>query len=68
MHQDSAVLVEKIRTLSPEQIDEVESFIESLRLRGEERGLSRATSAMRRPAFEAVWANPEDDACDPWTN
>lgn len=64
MHQDTVVLADKIRALSPEQIDEVEDFVEFLRLRGEERGLTRAASRLSAPAFEAVWANPEDDAYD----
>jgi hypothetical protein len=64
MHQESQVLAEKIRTLTPEQIDEVEDFIESLRLRGEGRGLTRAASAVSAPAFEAIWSNAEDDAYD----
>lgn len=38
MQQDTAVLVRKIRELSPEQVNEVENFIEFLRLRGEEAG------------------------------
>jgi hypothetical protein len=64
MREETVVLAEKIRSLSPEQINEVEDFIESLRLRGEESGLTRSAAAMSAPAFEAVWANPEDDAYD----
>lgn len=62
--QDSAVLAHKIRELSAEQIVEVEDFIEFLRLRGDDRGLTRAASNVSAPAFAAVWANPEDDAYD----
>lgn len=61
---DTAVLAHKIRALSPEQIDEVDHFIDSLRLRGEDSGLTRAASSISAPAFEAVWSNPEDDAYD----
>jgi hypothetical protein len=64
MRQETTVLAEKIRTLTPEQISEVEDFIEFLRLRGEERGLTRAAAAVSTPVFDAVWANPEDDAYD----
>jgi hypothetical protein len=42
----------------------VEDFIEFLRLRGEERGLTRAAATVSNPAFETVWANPEDDLYD----
>lgn len=64
MHEDTSVLAHKIRELSPDQIAEVEDFIEFLRLRGEERGLTRDASTVSAPAFEAIWANPEDDAYD----
>jgi hypothetical protein len=63
MH-DAAVLADKIRALSPEQITEVEDFVDFLRLRSETRGSSRAMSGASEPAFEAVWNNPEDDAYD----
>lgn len=64
MSQNAAILTEKLRELSADQIAEVEDFVEFLRLRGQERALTRAASAMSAPAFEAVWANPEDDAYD----
>jgi hypothetical protein len=64
MDRNAAILTEKIRTLSPEQLSEVDDFVEFLRLRAEERGLARAAVIMSAPAFEAVWANPEDDAYD----
>jgi hypothetical protein len=64
MDQHAAMLSEKIRLLSPEQIAEVEDFVEFLRLRGQERGLTRAAESVSSPAFEVVWANPEDDAYD----
>jgi Protein of unknown function (DUF2281) len=57
-------LSQKIQTLSPEQIAEVEDFVEFLRLRGQERELMRAAAAASIPAFGAVWNNPEDDAYD----
>ena len=64
MNQDTRILAEKIRTLSPEQMSEVDDFVEFLRLRAEERGLARAAAAVSTPAFDAVWTNPEDDAYD----
>jgi hypothetical protein len=64
MDQGTTILAEKIRSLSPEQIHEVRDFIELLRLRSEERGLTHAAATVSAPAFEAVWANPEDDAYD----
>jgi hypothetical protein len=64
MHRDATALADKIRTLSPDQIGEVEDFVEFLRLRRVDRGLSHSAAALSAPAFEAIWANPEDDAYD----
>ena len=64
MSQDATILTEKIRTLSPEQITEVEDFVDFLRFREQDRGLTRVAATASTPAFEAVWANPEDDAYD----
>lgn len=57
-------LAEKIQALSPEQIAEVEAFVDSLRLRAQDCGLSRASAEVSAPAFAAVWSNPEDDIYD----
>ena len=57
-------LSEKIQTLSSEQIAEVADFVEFLRLRGQEREMTRAAAAISAPAFEAVWKNTEDDVYD----
>jgi hypothetical protein len=64
MNTNASTLTEKIQSLSAEQIVEVEDFVEFVRLRGQERGLTRAASAASAPAFEAVWNNPEDAAYD----
>jgi hypothetical protein len=57
-------LVEKLRTLSPEQIFAVEEFVEFLRVRGQDRALAGAAAAASARAFEAVWNNPEDEVYD----
>jgi hypothetical protein len=64
MNQNAAILTEKIQMLSDEQIAEVEDFVEFLRLRGQERGLTRSAATISTPSFEAIWANQEDDAYD----
>ena len=53
-----------IETLNADQIHEVEAFVESLRLQGEERGLASAARSSSAPSFEAVWYKPQDDAYD----
>ena len=57
-------LVEKIQTLPPERIAEVEDFVEFLKLRETERALTRAAAAASAPAFAAIWDNSEDAAYD----
>jgi hypothetical protein len=64
MNSNASALTERIQSLSAEQVVEVEDFVEFLRLRGQERGLTRAASAISAPAFEAVWDNPEDAGYD----
>lgn len=64
MNPNANILSEKIQTLSAEQLAEVEDFVEFIRLRGQERGLTRAAATARVPAFEAIWNNREDDAYD----
>jgi len=56
-------LVEKIQALPRERIEEIED-VEFLRLREEERALTRAVAAVSAAAFAAVWDNPEDAAYD----
>jgi hypothetical protein len=64
MSLNLSTLSEKIQTLSAEQISEVEDFVEFLRVRSQERVLTRAAAAASAPAFAAVWNNPEDDVYD----
>jgi hypothetical protein len=64
MHPSVAMLTEKIQALRPEQVVEVEDFVEFLRLRDRERALTNSAAAASSAAFETVWANPEDDVYD----
>jgi hypothetical protein len=64
MHATTRALIEKIEALPDERIAEVEDFVEFLRLREQERALTRAATAASAPAFARVWSNPEDDAYD----
>ena len=57
-------LIEKIQTLPPEQLAEVEDFVDFICLREQQRALTRAAAAASARAFAAVWDNPEDDAYD----
>lgn len=64
MNRYASRLAEKLDSLSPEQIAAVEDFVEFLRLRAQDRALTRAAAAASVPAFEAVWNNPKDDVYD----
>ncbi|HEY6845235.1 MAG TPA: hypothetical protein VI320_03375 [Terracidiphilus sp.] len=64
MSLNLSTLCERIQTLSAEQISEVEDFVEFLRVREQERELTRTAAAVSAPAFAAVWNNPEDEAYD----
>jgi len=57
---DEQELVAKIRTLPPERVAEVEDFVDFLRLRDEERQLTRAASKLSDEAFAKVWDHPDD--------
>jgi len=53
-------ILEKIRSLPPDKISQVEDFIDFLIQRGEDRLLTRAASALSESSFQNVWDNPED--------
>ena len=53
-------LIEKIRTLPPEKLAEVEDFVDFLRLREQDRELTRAATKLSEEAFQKVWDNPDD--------
>jgi len=61
--QDQA-LIEKIRSLPPEKIAEVEDFVDFLRHRTEDRYLINAATRLSENSFQKVWSNPEDDDYD----
>ena len=53
-------LLAKIRRLPPERVAEVEDFVDFLRQRDEERGLTQAASRLSEAAFAKVWDHPDD--------
>jgi hypothetical protein len=64
MPADSKTLIEKIAALPAERIAEIEDFVDFIRLREQERALTRAAAAASAPAFAGIWSNPEDDIYD----
>ncbi len=57
-------LIEKIEALPAERIAEIEDFVDFIRLREQERAVTRAAAAASAASFAAIWSNPEDDADD----
>ena len=57
-------LIEKIEALPAERIAEVEDFVDFLRLREQDRALTRAAAATSAPSFATIWNNPDDDVYD----
>jgi hypothetical protein len=54
-------LLEKLRHLAPEQVEEVEHFVDFLaQRRAEGHRLTQAASRLAEPAFAHVWDNPDD--------
>ena len=64
MPADTKTLIEKIETLPAERIAEIEDFVDFIRLREQERALTRAGAAASAPVFAATWSNPEDNVYD----
>jgi hypothetical protein len=58
------ILIEKIRTLSPEKVIQVADFVDFLSHKDRENRLIRAGNKMTEPVFKKVWDNPEDDVYD----
>jgi hypothetical protein len=64
MIANAQILIEKIQSLPPERMAEVDDFVDFLRLREQERSLTSMAAQASAPAFAAVWDNPEDEAYD----
>lgn len=61
---DRKTLMEKIATLPPEKVAEVEDFVDFLRLRSQDRDLTQAAAKLAEETFRRVWDNPDDAAYD----
>ena len=64
MTASEQVLIDKIKRLPPERMAEVEDFVDFLRARENEQGLTRAAARASEASFAAVWENDEDAAYD----
>ena len=57
-------LIEKIRSLPPNRVTEVEDFVDFLHQRNEDRRLTQAAAKLSEKAFQEVWDNTEDAEYD----
>jgi hypothetical protein len=64
MPTDTNALIKKLESLPAERIAEIEDFVDFIRLREQERAMTRAAAGASAPAFAAIWNNAEDDAYD----
>ena len=64
MFANAEMLFEKIQTLPPERLAEVDDFVDFLRLKESERSLAQMAAQVSTPAFALVWDNPDDEAYD----
>lgn len=62
--QREGALLEKLRTLPPERVAEVEDFVDFLCFRDEESKLTQAAARLAEPSFQQVWDNPDDAEYD----
>jgi len=53
-------LLEKIKSLPPDKLTEVEDFIDCRRQRGDDRRPARDVTRLSEDAFRKVWNHPDD--------
>ncbi len=57
-------LIDKIRSLPPEKLAEVEDFVDFLKMRDEDRLVTHAATKLSEGSFRQVWDNPDDAEYD----
>jgi hypothetical protein len=57
-------LIDKLETLPPERIAEVEDFIDFVKQRDTDRQLTRTAAKAAEPSLQKVWDNPDDAVYD----
>jgi hypothetical protein len=58
--QNDRAIVEKLKELPPERVEEAEDFVDFLRARNDDQRLTQAATKASAPAFNKVWDNPDD--------
>ena len=57
-------VIKKLQALAPNQLHEVEDFIDFLSQRDNDRQLTQAAMAVSEPALRALWDNADDAEYD----
>lgn len=63
-NKQEKIIIEKIRTLSPEKVTQLVDFADFLSQKDSDRQLTGAVNKLAEPAFNRVWDNPEDAVYD----
>lgn len=61
---DKQIILNKLDTLLPDQLKEVEDFIDFLHYRNEKFSLTQEAMKLSEPSFRRVWDNEEDSIYD----
>lgn len=64
MNAPEQLLLEKIKTLTPQRMAEVADFVDFLRSREDEEVLTRAAAGASEASFVQAWDNHDDAAYD----
>jgi hypothetical protein len=57
-------LIQKIRSLPPERVAEVEDFVDFLTVRDQDRNVTQAATRLSEEVFRAIWDNSDDAEYD----
>lgn len=58
------IIIQKIRTLSPDEVAEVVDFVDFISQKDRNRRLLKAGNKLAEDAFKKVWDNTEDEVYD----
>ena len=61
---DKQIILSKLDALPPNQLKEVEEFIDFLCYKNEQHSLTQEAMKLSEPAFRRVWDNEEDSVYD----
>ena len=62
--EQERIIIEKIRTLSPDKVAQVVDFVDFISLKDRDRRLIRAGIKLAEDAFKKIWDNTKDDVYD----